>query len=164
MKRILLVGNCGTGKSRLAQKLATKLNLPLIELDYYFHLPGWKEIDFDQFKDKVTEFCELPAWVMVGTFRRTLAQRCEVADTIIFLDFPRWLSLWGIFQRYIMSFFKKTDCKPGYEATLTWAFLKHAWEWQVPAEMKDLAEQHGIQVITLKNRKAVDTFLELVKK
>ncbi|MBM3893685.1 hypothetical protein FJ365_04790 [Candidatus Dependentiae bacterium] len=97
---------------------------------------------------------------MVGTFRRTLAKRCEVADTIIFLDFPRWLCLWGIFQRYFKSWFKTTDCKPRYEATLTWAFLKHAWEWHVPAEMKALAEQHGIRVIALKNRKAVAKFLE----
>lgn len=47
MKRVLIIGCAGAGKTTLAHKLVTKLNLPFIQLDYYYWLPGWKERNFD---------------------------------------------------------------------------------------------------------------------
>ena len=41
MKRILIIGNGGSGKSTFAKKLHKKLNLELIHLDNLFWKPNW---------------------------------------------------------------------------------------------------------------------------
>ena len=47
MRRILIVGNSGGGKSTLAQKLGEKLTLPIVHLDVLFWKPGWVEVGDD---------------------------------------------------------------------------------------------------------------------
>ncbi|EBR8158754.1 adenylate kinase, partial [Salmonella enterica subsp. enterica serovar Newport] len=41
MRRVLIVGCPGAGKSTLAKELANITKLPLIHLDRYYWLPGW---------------------------------------------------------------------------------------------------------------------------
>jgi adenylate kinase family enzyme len=40
MKRVVILGRGGAGKLALAQKLSNALDLPVIELDSFFWLPG----------------------------------------------------------------------------------------------------------------------------
>ena len=40
MKRILVIGCCGAGKSTFSKELSAKLNLPLVDLDRLFWKPG----------------------------------------------------------------------------------------------------------------------------
>ena len=47
MKRILIIGNNGSGKSTFARILGEKLNIPVIHLDKYYHLPNWKTVAKD---------------------------------------------------------------------------------------------------------------------
>ena len=44
MKRIMIIGCGGAGKSTLARQLGEKLNLPVVHLDKLFWLPGWEHI------------------------------------------------------------------------------------------------------------------------
>ena len=55
MRRIAIVGNCGTGKSTLARQLAAKLELTHIELDALFHQPGWSPTPAAEFVAKLNE-------------------------------------------------------------------------------------------------------------
>ncbi|MFI6132271.1 hypothetical protein [Micromonospora sp. NPDC051141] len=41
MRRILVVGSSGAGKSTVAGELARRLDLPLIHLDRHYWRPGW---------------------------------------------------------------------------------------------------------------------------
>ena len=43
MKKIVIPGNSGAGKTTLALQLQQKLNLPLYHLEQLWWLPGWKE-------------------------------------------------------------------------------------------------------------------------
>lgn len=49
MRRVSVVGNAGSGKSLLAQRLADALDVPLMELDAIHHLPNWEPIDPGEF-------------------------------------------------------------------------------------------------------------------
>ena len=50
IKRIAIIGNAGSGKSTLTQKLHTITNLPVYYLDQYFWKPGWVRTDPDEYK------------------------------------------------------------------------------------------------------------------
>ncbi|MCB1082117.1 MAG: hypothetical protein KDK63_03115 [Chlamydiia bacterium] len=43
MKRIVIIGNPGSGKSTLGRHLAQKLGYPLADLDDFYWLPNWTE-------------------------------------------------------------------------------------------------------------------------
>ena len=42
VKKIIIAGSAGVGKSTLGKKLSKKLSIPHIELDHLFWLPDWK--------------------------------------------------------------------------------------------------------------------------
>ena len=44
MKRIMVVGCPGSGKSTVAIKIAQKLVLPVVNLDKIHYAPGWQEL------------------------------------------------------------------------------------------------------------------------
>jgi cytidylate kinase len=45
MRRVSVVGNSGSGRSRLAARIAAGLAVPHVELDALYHLAGWQPAD-----------------------------------------------------------------------------------------------------------------------
>lgn len=91
MKRIAIIGSSGSGKSTLARQLGTALHLPVIHLDKHFWHPGWLGTPEAEWIAKVEEMVQHEQWIIDGNYRSTLNIRLQAADTIIFLDMPRWL-------------------------------------------------------------------------
>lgn len=130
MKRIAIVGISGSGKSTLARKLGDKLGLPVIHLDKHFWNVGWKQryptkAEFD----KVAQgFAEADSWIIDGNYRSSLDARLEKADTIIFLDYPKWLGLWRAFKR-IFNRKQPFDKTEGVKDKIDFRFIKFVLTW-----------------------------------
>lgn len=73
MKKVIIIGCGGAGKTTLAKQLAARLNLPLYHLDAYFWQPGWQEADADEFMFKHYELISQDKWIIDGNYRRTLS-------------------------------------------------------------------------------------------
>ncbi len=43
-KKILIIGNCGAGKSTLARALNEKTKIPIYHLDKYYWEKNWKRV------------------------------------------------------------------------------------------------------------------------
>lgn len=99
MRRILIIGNSGGGKSTLARRLGEKLDLPVVHLDVLFWKPGWIERDDDEFRSRVAEALSADAWVCEGDFRASWDLRMPLADTIVWIDQPPWLCLLRAIRR-----------------------------------------------------------------
>ncbi len=95
MRRIVVVGCPGSGKSTIARELAEELGLTHIELDALFHQPDWTAAPNDQFQaslrvamDEADETTD--GWVMCGNYnRQTGGIHHERADTVLWLDLPK---------------------------------------------------------------------------
>lgn len=48
MRKILIIGSAGAGKSVLSVRLAGLLQLPVLHLDALHWLPGWERPERDQ--------------------------------------------------------------------------------------------------------------------
>jgi adenylate kinase family enzyme len=92
MRRIIVVGSQGSGKTSLSRNLGRKLRLPVVHLDVLYWQPGWQPSDTASFRVRVTEAISGEAWVVDGSFSGlafdlTLAR----ADLLVVIDRPRWL-------------------------------------------------------------------------
>ena len=91
MQRVSVVGNAGSGKSRLAGRLAEILGVPHVELDSIHHLSDWEPIDPDEFLARITAISATESWVIDGNYRPVVVDGpvWQRADTIVWLDLPR---------------------------------------------------------------------------
>lgn len=99
MRRILLIGSGGAGKSTLARTLAERTELPLIHLDALYWRPGWVETPAAEWRGIVAGLLQREAWVMDGNFGSTLDLRLAACDTVIFLDLSPAVCLWRVMKR-----------------------------------------------------------------
>jgi adenylate kinase family enzyme len=91
VRRILVIGQSGSGKSTLARALADRLGVPHIELDALFHGPGWTPNP--AFVPDVEAATTPEAWVADGNYSTVRDLLWSRADTVVWLDLPRTLTL-----------------------------------------------------------------------
>ncbi len=70
MKRILVIGCAGSGKSTLSRRLRDILHLSLIYLDQIWHLPDGSHISPEEFDEQLAEVLDSPCWILDGNYRR----------------------------------------------------------------------------------------------
>ena len=163
MERIVIIGCGGAGKSTLARQLGEKLGLPVVHLDKLFWKPNWVQVSPEEFDANLAKELEKPHWIMDGNFNRTISQRIEKCDTIIYLDFSRFACLMGVIKRVLTTYGTvRPDMGEGCPERIDLEFLK--WVWNFNKNKREgyyriLNETKHAQTIVLKNRRAVRKFL-----
>ena len=95
MRRVLVIGCPGAGKSTLTRALAETLGLPAVYLDRLWWKSGWINRTRAEFDARLDAALAGDAWVMDGNYLRTLELRLRAADTIFLLDYPTGVCLEG---------------------------------------------------------------------
>lgn len=168
MERILIIGCGGAGKSTLARQLGQKLDLPVVHLDSIFWLPGWVEMEKDAFDERVRQELRKDKWIIDGNYNRTMPERLQYCDTVIYLDFSRWACMYGIFKRLLTNIGKtRPDMGAGCKEKVDWEFVK--WVWNFNKNKREryyrmLNEAEGVETIVLKNRCMVNRFLKKLER
>lgn len=88
-KKIVVIGNCGSGKTTFATRLAEILDLPLTHLDAEFWQPDWVPTPREQWLEKVKTLAARDEWILDGNYGSTLKHRFIEADCVIFMDISR---------------------------------------------------------------------------
>lgn len=136
MKRVLIIGAGGAGKTTLARRLAAHLQLPLIHLDEHHWRAGWNPMPPDEWRVRVRELIAADAWIMDGNYGGTLDLRLAACDTVLFLDFPRHVCLWRVLRRRMWrSSRARAELPPGCPERVTLSFL--VWVWTYPTRRRE---------------------------
>jgi adenylate kinase family enzyme len=164
LKRILVIGSGGSGKTRFAQRLAARTGLPLIHLDALYWRPGWDPTPADEWRTRIEGLVRGEHWIMDGNYGGTLDLRLEACDTVVFLDRSRWVCLWRVVQRQLQNRREsRPEMAPGCPERLTWEFVQWIWTYRArrrPAILARLdALQSRKQVYVLHSAREVDAFL-----
>ena len=167
MERVMIIGCGGAGKSTLARALGEKTGLPVVHLDQIWWAPGnWKHLSREEFDDRLAVEMEKACWIMDGNFNRTLDVRLERADTVLYLDFPRWLCLWGWIGRVIKNWGRaREDMAPGCSEWFDPEMAKWIWNFNKQNRQRylDKLKNWNGEVHILHNRRQVRRFLEQLK-
>ena len=99
MKRIMIIGCPGSGKSTFARSLTEKTGLPLHYLDMMYWNPDRTTKPKEEFRAALRETVALSEWIIDGNYGSTLELRMEACDTVIFLDYPVEVCIAGVEAR-----------------------------------------------------------------
>ncbi|HLI64847.1 MAG TPA: hypothetical protein VKU90_00665 [Caulobacteraceae bacterium] len=163
MRRIVILGCSGGGKSTLARALGERLGLPVVHIDALFWEPNWAEPDNDSFRARLTAAIAGDAWITDGNFvGRTFDLRLPRADAVIFVDQPRWLCLYRALRRWITGRGKRrADLAEGCNENFDWDFLEWIWTFERKARprIEAAVASFGKPLTTLKGDRGVREFL-----
>lgn len=99
MKKIIIVGCPGSGKSTFARELRDKTKIPLYYLDMIWHNPDKTNCSIEKFDEKLLDILSKDKWIIDGNYLRTMETRIKSCDTIFLLDIPVELCLLGAEER-----------------------------------------------------------------
>jgi adenylate kinase family enzyme len=139
MKRVLVVGCSGSGKSTIARWLATRLGSPHVELDALHHGPNW--VPRPTFEADVDKATRAPAWVVDGNYAAVRELLWSRADTVVWLDLPRWLVEWRVILRSARRWAMRIELWNGNRepSPLAWLDPEHPvrWSWTKHREYRE---------------------------
>ncbi len=153
MKRVVIVGPGGAGKSTLAVRVSAVTGIPVVELDERFWRPGLVPTPPDEWTAVQHELVARDSWILDGDLGPydMLEVRLRAADTIVVLDFSRWRCAWRAVRR----------SREGRE------FWRWLWTWpqQHRPLLMDAVAVHApdADLHVLRNPRAVEHFLVALK-
>jgi adenylate kinase family enzyme len=137
MERVVILGPVGSGKSRLAAKLAERTKLPVIHMDLLFWRAGWTPAPREEARQALREALAAERWILDGNFLPEESdgwdERFERADTIVFLDVPRGTCLRRVVGRVLRDRGgRRPDLPEGCEEGLGLDVIR--WIWSYPRQ------------------------------
>ncbi len=101
MKKIVILGNSGGGKSTLADRLSKLLHIPVMHLDIATHDKNWNSLPYEEVVLMIQEFMKNESWIIEGQYTGYLyEERVHEADCIIFFDMHRFRAFWRSMRRH----------------------------------------------------------------
>jgi len=166
MRKIIVIGSPGAGKSTFSRRLSAKLGLEVIHLDRLFWNPGWMKTPKEEWRKLLEELASRPEWIMDGNYDSTLELRMEAADTVIFLDYPRRVCLWGVIRRRLPWNQARPDmpegCPEKWDRDFC-EFLRFVWHFPDNSRPNILRQmercRRGRTMIVLRSRKEAERLL-----
>jgi adenylate kinase family enzyme len=166
MRRVLVIGSGGAGKSTLARRLGAATGLPVVHLDALHWKPGWTPTPPDEWRRVVGEAAAGDRWIMDGNYGGTMDVRLAACDTVVFLDLPRVTCLRRAVGRALRHRGGRTrpDMAPDCPERLSLEFLR--WIWEYPRTRRpgvlaklDRAAREGKRVVILRSDAEVERFV-----
>jgi adenylate kinase family enzyme len=164
MKKIIVIGSGGAGKSSFSRRLGEKLGLPVVHLDRLYWRPNWTKTPRDEWIPIVRREIAKEEWIIDGNFGNTREMRMAACDTVIFLDMPRWLCMYRILKRTLLY---RQDTRPdmaeGCHEHFDPEFMLWVWNYpnqgrrRVTEQLERYAEKN---IVVLRSTREIDSFLQ----
>ena len=99
MKKVIVIGCPGSGKSTFSKSLHKITDIPLFHLDMIFWNADKTSVEKPVFLDRLLKIIQNDKWIIDGNYSSTMELRMQACDTVIFLDYPLDVCLDGIKER-----------------------------------------------------------------
>lgn len=158
MRKIIVIGCPGSGKSTFARELHARTGIPLYHLDMLYWNADRTAVDREVFLARLTAVLERDAWIIDGNYASTMELRMAACDTVIFLDYSPEVCLDGIQRRRGMP---RADMPwVEYEEDVEFtAFVREYGIRQRPRVLSLLAKYGEKKVVIFTERTEADAFL-----
>ena len=160
MKKIIVIGCPGSGKTTFAEKLRDKTGMPLFYLDAIWHRPDRTHISREEFDAHLSDILALNSYIIDGNYSRTIEIRIAACDTVFLFDLPTEICIDGALSRLGS---KRSDM-PWTDTELDPKLKTEIEEFRqknLPV-IYELIDKHkdGKNVVVFKSREEADKFLD----
>ena len=159
MKKVLVIGCPGSGKSTFSRALHSALGLPLYHLDMLYWNADKTTVEKSVFLQRLEEALKKDRWIIDGNYLSTMELRLKNCDTVIFLDYPPSLCIEGVKKRLG----KARSDMPWVETEEDeefMDFIKSFEEKSRPEVMKLLEKHKEKKILVFTSREQGDEFLK----
>ena len=158
MKRVIVIGCPGSGKSTVSRALHNKTGIPLYHLDMMYWNADKTTVEKSVFLERLSTVLEKDEWIIDGNYGSTMELRMVACDTVIFLDYPLDVCLDGIRERRgkprsDMPWIETEEDEEFIE------FIKSYNEQQKPIVIELLEKYGDKNIVIFKSREEADAFL-----
>jgi adenylate kinase family enzyme len=144
----MVIGGPGSGKSTLARLLGQRTGLPVYHLDQLYWRRGWVAAPKTEWLDQINRITASQRWITEGGYSSTFPIRMPRSDTIIWLDFSRWVCMPRLLKRTILNYGRvREDLAEGCPERLDLAFFRYAWTFQKAhaASYREALESYAVR-------------------
>lgn len=99
MKKIIVIGCPGSGKSTFSKALHKITGIALFHLDMLYWNADQTTVERSVFLERLSQVLQKSEWIIDGNYASTMEQRLQACDTVIFLDYPPEVCLNGVRER-----------------------------------------------------------------
>lgn len=165
--RVLVTGTSGSGKTTVAARIGTALQLRHVEIDGLFHGAGWTPRP--SFVDDVHRFSAESRWVTEWQYKAVRAHLAERADLLVWLDLPRIVVMRQLVRRTLVRRLRRQplwngNVEPALRTVFTdpdhilrWAWTTHASTARRVGEL--VARRPDLPVVRLRTRAEITQWL-----
>ena len=166
MKRAVIIGNAGGGKSTLARRLSSAWQCSLVEIDGLLWQPGWQLTPVEVYNAEHARLISGESWIIEGLGRfDSIPARLARATDIVLVDMPLWVHFWLAAERQIQWSTGQIENPPAGLAAVpsTEKLFRTIWEvdqkWMPKIRrLVAVEEQRGKRVFRLGSIDELDGF------
>lgn len=170
LRRVVVIGTTGSGKTTLARELALALGAEHVELDAYRHGPNWTETPDDDFVRRIGRALSGERWLADGNYSVTRGTVWPRATAIVWLDYTFGVVFWRLLLRTLRRGILRETLWNGNKENLfehfftrnslfLWAIKSH-WRRRrtVPSELAEPQYAH-LRVVRLRSPREASRWL-----
>jgi adenylate kinase family enzyme len=168
MRKIMVIGSGGAGKSTLARQLGEITGIEVIHLDRIFWKPNWTESGRDVFLDVQRTITAGNAWIIDGNYSGTMDIRLKEADTVIYLDYPTAVCLYRAIKRFLLNRGRtRIDMAEGCTEKIDKEFITWIWNFRRNSRPELLEKLAAVReeknIVILSGPSGSKRFLKMVR-
>ena len=158
MKKVIVIGCPGSGKSTISRELHNKTGIPLYHLDMMYWNADKTTVEKSVFLERLSVVLEKDEWIIDGNYGSTMELRMAACDTVFFLDYPLDVCLGGIKERRGKPRSDMPWIETEEDAEFI-EFIKSYNEQQKPKVLELLEKYSDKNIVIFKSREQADAFL-----
>jgi adenylate kinase family enzyme len=159
MKKVLVIGCPGAGKSVFSRRLSRITGIPVCHMDVLYHNPDATHVENDEMDRRISKAMEPESWILDGNYARTISWRLKEADTVYYLDLPVEVCLQSIQDRIGLP----RDDLPWQEDSLDPEFYEYVKQFPQNQKLKvdaALEQCDNREIIRFTSREEVNEYLD----
>jgi adenylate kinase family enzyme len=123
MRRVVVVGTTGSGKTSVARRLAGRLGVPHVELDALQWEPNWTAAETSVLRDRAARAVAGDGWVVDGNYSKVRDIVWPRAEVLIWLDYSLPVIIRQLARRTIRRILRREELWSGNKESFRVTFF-----------------------------------------